>query len=190
MDCSGYKIFTEPSTEPVTAAQMREYLRLADTSQDTMLDTMILSARALLETTTGRIFNASVYTVLFEDFDDDAEYPSLALPVTPAQSITTIHYDVSGVSTLLASTQYELLDYALFPSIVPAYGVTWPVADDGSVIVKVDAGGNTTSKEYKLGCAIIKAIVADLFEHPESSVENAMNDNKSIERMMNAFRTR
>lgn len=190
MDCAGFKIFTEPSSEPVTAAEMRAYLRLSDTSQDTMLDSLILSARAYLEQTTGRVFNSSVYTALYASFDDGSTSPRLSLPVTPAQSITTIYYDVSGVSTLLASTQYELLDYALFPAVVPAYGVTWPVADADSVVVKFSAGGASTSKEYKIGCAVIKAIVADMYEHPEASLETSINDNKSVERLVAGLRTR
>lgn len=190
MDCVGHKIKTEPTVEPVTAAEMREYLRLGDTSMDTMLEAFIASARSYLESVTGRIFCTSTYEVLFEDFNDDAERPCLTLPVTPAQSITSVYYDLSGVSTLLAANQYELRDFALFPSIVPAYGLSWPVVDEDSVIVTVQAGVSNTGVYDKIGCAIIKALVADMFEHPESSVENAMNDNKTIERLMAGWRTR
>jgi uncharacterized phiE125 gp8 family phage protein len=190
MDCVGYKITTEPITEPVTATEMRAYLRLADTSQDTLIDALVASARSTLEKTTGRIFCTSVYEVLFEDFDDDAEYPELRLPVTPAQSITSVYYDVSGVSTLLAGTQYKLRGYAMFPSIVPAYGVSWPIADADTVIVKVSAGVATTGVYDKIGCAIIKALVADLFENPEGNIEKSMSENRTIERMMQSWRTR
>lgn len=188
MDCLGYKLVTAPTVEPVSATEMRAYLRLADTSQDDMLDALIASARAQLEQTTGRIFGASVYDVLFEDFDEDAECPELVFPVTPVSSVTSIYYDVSGVATLLAASQYELSDYALFPKVVPAYSVSWPSADSDSVIVKVSAG--TASDYDKIGCGLIKAIVADLFEHPESNIETALSENRSIERMMNVFRTR
>jgi len=187
MDCSGYKTATEPTAEPVTAAEMRTYLRLDDTGLDTMIEALITAARLLLERTTGRIFCATTIDVLYGDFDEDADYPELLLPVTPVSSITSIYYDVSGVSTLLADTQYELRSYALFPSVVPAYDITWPAADADSVIVKVAAGSATPDK---LGCGIIKAIVADMFEHPESTAEMALTENKSVERMMNAFRTR
>lgn len=190
MDCVGHKIKTQPIVEPVTAAEMREYLRLSDTSLDTMLDAMVASARSYLEVSTGRIFCTSTYEVLFEDFDDDSEYPQLALPITPAQSITSIYYGLSGVSTLLSANQYELKDFALFPVIVPAYGVSWPAADEDSVIVILQAGVANTGTYDKIGCAIIKALVADMFEHPESSVENAMNENRTIERIMAGYRTR
>lgn len=190
MDCSGYKTATEPTVEPVTAAEMRAYLRLDDTSQDTMIDALIASARSLLEKTSGRILCTTVVDVLFEDFDDDAEYPALILPITPVQSITSIYYDISGVSTLLANSQYELRDYALFPSVVPAYRISWPTADEESVIVKVSAGLSVAGPYDKIGCAIIKAMAADLFEHPELTAEMALTENKSVERMMSAFRTR
>jgi len=190
MDCIGYKIATEPTSEPVTAAEMREYLRMDDTSLDSVIEDSISEVRAHLEQTTGRIFLTSVYDVQYKDFDAESLSPSLILPVTPVQSITSIYYELSGVLTLLAATQYKLSGYRLFPEIVPAYGVSWPTADDETVIVKVSAGGLTSSKEYKTGCAIIKAVVADIFEHPEASVEAALSENESIDRILSGYRTR
>jgi hypothetical protein len=58
------------------------------------------------------------------------------------------------------------------------------------VIVEITAGMTSTDAIFKRGCAIIKALVADMFEHPEASIEKSLSENKTIERLMAGFRTR
>lgn len=181
MDCIGYKVTTDAASEPVSAATMKTYLRLSGTTYDTLLEGLITSCRQYLERTTGRIFLGQTISVRYAGFPD-----FFLLPVTPVQSITSVKYDVSGTEYTLAAANYELQDHALFPRIVPAYDVSWPAADENSVIIVVSAGATTADK---LGIAIVQAMVADLFEHPESNVEIALTENRTIERMMNAYRT-
>jgi uncharacterized phiE125 gp8 family phage protein len=189
MDWTGYKIYAEPTVEPVTASDMKEYLRIAssETGHDTLLSGLITAARLHLERVTGRIFCSSTYDVQFASFADVA----LKLPVTPVQSITSITYKVSGVSATLAASQYELKDYGVFPKIVPAYNVSWPDCDSDSVIVRVLAGVAASPGPYdKMGIALLKAIVADLYEHPEQQSEISLTENKAIERLFNSYVTR
>ena len=184
----GYKIYAEPSDEPVTAGDMKNYLRLSsdDAGQNALLEGLITAARMNLERVTGRIFCSATYDVQYSSFADGV----LKLPITPIQSITSITYKSSNVSVTLAASQYELRDYAAMPSIVPKWEVSWPDCDEGTVIVRVLAGVPTTSNYDKMGIAIIKALAADMFEHPESQSEISLTENKSIERLFNAYHTR
>lgn len=186
MNCTGFKIYAEPTVEPVTAADMRDYLRIpaTDTGHDTLLSGLISATRIMLERTTGRIFCSSTYDVQFASFAGC----ELVLPVTPVQSITSITYKISNVSTTLASSQYELQDYKFFPSIKPAWEVSWPDSDDNTVVVRVLAGAATVYD--KIGVAIIKAIVADVFEHPEMQIEISLTENKAVQNLLNCWRTR
>lgn len=187
MDCIGFKVYTEPIVEPVTAADMKEYLRIpsTETGHDALLGGLISAARVNLERVTGRIFCSSTYDVQYRSFGDI----ELKLPVTPIQSITSIVYKISNTAYTLAVNQYELRSYKTFPTIVPAYDVSWPAVDDESVVVRVLAGA-AASPYDKLGIALIKAIAADMYEHPEAQSEISLTENKAIERMINAYATR
>ena len=186
MDCTGFKIYTEPTVEPVTVSEMKSYLGLdaSSSDDDDKLGGMISSARVHLERVTGRIFCTSVYDVQFKSFSDI----ELKLPFTPVQSVSSIIYKLSGVSVTLAADQYQLSDYKLFPHIEPAYGVSWPSCDEYSVIARITAG--KTSAYDKIGLALIKAVAADLFEHRESQNEISLTENKAINRLYNSFITR
>ena len=189
MNWTGYKIYTEPVDEPVTAADMKEYLRIAstETGHDALLSGLITAVRIHLERVTGRIFCSSTYDVQFTSFVDGV----LGLPITPVQSITSIVYKSSNVSATLAASQYELRDYTLLPTIIPAWGISWPDCDEGTIAVRVLAGVADSPGVYdKLGAALIKAIVADLYEHPEQQSEISLIENKAIERLFNSYITR
>lgn len=187
MDCMGYLVYTEPTTEPVSASEMLSYLNISssDTSHNTVLEAMITAARQQIERVTGRIFCTTTHDVQYRYFPSDM----LALPLRPVQSITSIKYKVSGVLTTLSSSAYELQSYKFFPEIWPAYGYTWPSADENSVIVRI-LTGFTTSPYDAHGKQILKAIVADMFEHREVSSEISLSANASYDRIMGAYSTR
>lgn len=187
MDCIGFKIYTEPVIEPIVAADMKGYLPISssETAHDVLLNALISAARVNLERVTGRIFCSSTYDVQYRSFGDI----ELKLPITPVQSVTSIVYKISNTAYTLAANQYELRSYKTFPTIVPAYDVSWPAVDEESVIVRILAGV-AASPYDKLGIAIIKAIVTDLFMHPEAQIETTLTENRAVERMINAYMTR
>ena len=187
MDWMGFKIYAAPTVEPVTLPEMRTYVGLGqdETGNDLQLSAAISAARIHLEKVTGRIFCTSTYDVQFKSFADFA----LKLPVTPVQSVTSVVYKSSNVPATLAINLYELSDYGVFPVVKQPWNVTWPDADEASVIVRIIAG--LASGPYdKLGVAIVKAIAADLFLHSESQSEINLTLNECIERMINSYGTR
>jgi uncharacterized phiE125 gp8 family phage protein len=186
MDCIGFKVYAEPIVEPVTLAEMRKYAARdsSDTTWDDFFSLHISAARIEIERVTGRIFCSSTYDVQFKSFSDT----ELKLPVTPVQSVTSIVYKISNVAYTLAANQYELRSYKTFPLIVPAWDVSWPAVDEESVVVRVLAGNASTYD--KMGCALIKAMVADVFEHRESQSEISLTRNQGVERIYNAYHTR
>ena len=186
MDCIGFKIYMEPVLEPVTASDMKEYLRIpsTDTGHDALLGTLISAARIHVERVTGRIFCSSTYDIQYRFLDTE-----LKIPVTPVQSVTSVVYKISNATYTLPANQYELRSYKTFPVIVPAWDVSWPAVDEDSVIIRVLAGV-AASPYDKIGMTLIKAIVADMYVHPESQSEISLTDNKQIERLFNSFVTR
>jgi uncharacterized phiE125 gp8 family phage protein len=67
MDWTGIKIKTAPAVEPVTVQEMREYLSLGGTEDDTLLTGLITAARAALEKMTGRTFITTTYQCIMTD---------------------------------------------------------------------------------------------------------------------------
>jgi uncharacterized phiE125 gp8 family phage protein len=186
MDCLGWKVATEATSEPVSVADAKLHLRLDETGYDeTLLPALIKGARQYVERVTSRHLAQQVV---------EARYPYLdspmRLPTTPARSIVSIVYQVSGVTTTLDSVAvallYEIQDQSVFPSLVQVYGSSLPTCDDDSVLVRYNSGPTTPDQ---VGCAIIRAIVADLFERPEASVEQNVSENKTIQRALDAYNT-
>lgn len=176
MGWTGITLKTAPSVEPVTAAQMREYLRLSDTSQDTLLESLITAARCAVEGDTGRTLITTSHYVYFDAFEEVME---LARP--PVQSITAIkYYDESNVQRTLASTEYVLDAATLFGRLYPAYENAWPGTASRKNAVEVDLkcgyGDNPTDVPEALRVAV-KMLAADLYEHPEANSESSLSEN-------------
>jgi len=94
-----------PAAEPMTTAVAKTFLRQTDATDDTLIDTMIASAREWCEAYTGRAFINQTWTQIV-----DWGFPSVfILPHAPLSSVTSIAYvDTAGTSQTLASTEYTV----------------------------------------------------------------------------------
>jgi uncharacterized phiE125 gp8 family phage protein len=136
-----FYVKTQPSAEPVTAAEIRDELRLDDTSQDTMIGRHITAARMAVET---KLHRTLINTVLVATFDGFPSDPNMfALPRGPYVSVDEITYiDEDGDSQTLAASGYRA-DLKSFPCrIEPAFGETWPTTRNviSAVSVEYTAG--------------------------------------------------
>ena len=121
---AGISVITDTTTEPLTTAYVRDYLRVDDTIDNTIIDNLIKSARILTENYTGRTL-CNKTLKLSVDFVNELDHdlwegmrvaPDLALkqnyitlPQSPVSSITHIkYYDDSDNPTTYASTKYYL----------------------------------------------------------------------------------
>jgi uncharacterized phiE125 gp8 family phage protein len=101
---------TAPASEPVTLAEVKEWLRMVsgDTSQDTTLNTLISACRIKAENYTGRSFVARTYTW---ELDSKEATGTIWLPRPDVTSITSLKtYDSDGNPTTVTSTNYELVE--------------------------------------------------------------------------------
>lgn len=129
-------IKTAPAAEPITLAEMRTHLGIAqdtDTSRDTVITGRIVSAREWAEEYTRRAFITQTWTAYGSDFPGDrslivsgngADCGAIKLR-GKLQSVTHVKYlDIDGVQQTLPTTDY-LVDL-ITNSVVPAYNTTWP----------------------------------------------------------------
>ena len=123
---------------PITLAEAKAQCRISDTSEDTLVATLINAARDYIENTTGIVCGTATKVLRYNDFAD-------RLPIyrAPVASVTSVSYTASdGSETTLASNQYRLRERHGVVTLQPAHGVTWPATEviDGAVTVTVSAG--------------------------------------------------
>src|SRR3954454_16812626 len=94
-----------PAVEPVTLAEMRAYLRLADGAEDDLVATLVKAARLLVEAASGRqLIEQSGRLVL----DRWPARRTVLLPLSPLIRSERVRvFDRDGVGTDLATTLYR-----------------------------------------------------------------------------------
>jgi len=96
------RVTTDLTAEPVLKAVMRNYLEFTatDTTEDTLIESMIKSARIKIENMCNVALGEKTLTVLFKA--DEVVNDSVVLPYIPFVSITTVKLvDISGNKTTL-----------------------------------------------------------------------------------------
>lgn len=153
------QIKTDLVTEPVTVAEMRDYLNIDFGSWDTLLATLITGARSKMERYTGCTFGTKTLVATFQKVADNID-----IPYGPIQSITHVKsIDEAGVkSTLTAGTDY-LVTGNNFKNI-RFYGINTPIE------IEYVAGYNPLPGDLKV--AIMKQVGMD-FEFRENVMDSS-----------------
>lgn len=187
MDWTGIKIKTASAVEPVTVQEMREYLSLGGTEDDTLLTGLITAARAALEKMTGRTFITTTYQLYYDGFF----LSSVKLARPPVQSVSSITYvDDDGVTQTLPSSLYTVDISSLYGRISPAYGEIWPTtrAQDNAVCIEFKAGyGDAAASVPEPLKIAIKMLAADVYEHREANIEIALSKNRSLDFLLAGY---
>lgn len=170
-------LLSESSTEPVTVAEFRIYLRMGSTdstSEDGLLTSFLSVARQKAENITRRSLVSQTWRLTLDEFPHwDTELPRAApLSTTSTAVIITFVTDTTaGTSTTLSSTGYAV-DSASTPArIYPSYQNDWPSNvrdDDNAVTIQYITGYSTVPEPIKNW---IKMVAADLYENRQGLVE-------------------
>ena len=123
-----YKVVTPVAVEPLTVPEVRLHLRLdASTTEDSLLFSLIKTAREYCEKYTGRALAPQTLEVLMDAFPCAW---AISLPMAPLTSVTSIKYtDSAGTETTLAASEYIVDTDSRVGRVVLAYGKTWPTFD-------------------------------------------------------------
>jgi len=178
------KVLAQPAVEPVTLADMKEFLRVDATTEDAMISALISAAREHVERFTRRTLIYTAYRMTIDLFPDgDIELPRSVAISAAANTITGINYatprirywDTDGnQQTMVVDTDYELLLDDNPPRIVTPALELWPLTYSGQRgAVEVDfiagygAAGNTVPPMLRHA---IKMMVSHWYEHREAVV--------------------
>lgn len=126
------KLITGPTVWAAGAGDVREWGRINDSIEDSVILDRIKSATDLIERFTDRILCSQTWEIKLDCF------PAweIQLPKGPWQSITSVkYYNTAGTLTTLASTGYLLDDYG--GRLSPAVDEEWPATQDRMNAVEV-----------------------------------------------------
>lgn len=146
---------------------MRTYLRVDDTSLDTVISSLIVAARLYCEAFQNRTYVTQTWEWTLDSFPN----MPLKLPNPPLQSVSNITYtDKDGVQTTWDVSNY-IVDTSSEPGrITFSYGNQWPDVTlqpvNGFKIQFISGYGDATAVPENVKNAI-KIYVAHRFENPE-----------------------
>lgn len=190
----GLTLTTAPASEPVSRADMKEHLRIAsaDTTYDSLVDALIVSARRLVEARSHRALIHRTLTATLDYFPGNNE--PIYLPWSPLSSVTSVYYiDAEGNSTLWASTEYLAITNKEPGRIVLKYDKTWPTTryqPQAATIVYVaghaSSAGATVPQE---ATHCIKMLCSHWFENPAAVITGttAMALPFAVESLLQSF---
>lgn len=181
-----------PTTEIVTRTEAKNHLRVDITSDDTLIDNLIIASRQYCELYTNRAFRVRTSRADVSHFDD-----TMRLPFSPIISVGSVKYwstDSPSTLTTLATTHYELSrNY-----VSRKYNGVWP-----SVFPRPDAVQITYTHGYQSTTSpattepvpvAVKAaallIIGDLYENREGQVlyPGQIQENKTVQMLLSAYR--
>lgn len=115
------RLITAASSEPLTRLQVKKHLRLVVedddefTSQDDMIDDLIITARQMAEENMNRVVKAQTleWVGWLDYFDEPLTFPDVEdTPIHPIRQIVSVKYfDSSDVEQTLDSSNYSFADY-------------------------------------------------------------------------------
>ena len=149
-------------TEPVTTAEFKTFSGYSGTDQDSLISSLITSARQFLENETGLSCIPKSYQCEFYRydvyFDELDQLGWFTLPFSPVTSITSV--TIGGVATTYS--QKGLKRVEICPDQVISTGTT-----NNAIAVEFIAGESNT----QIKNAILR-IVSDMFNNREDNVSS------------------
>lgn len=164
----GLTIYVEPVIEPVTLAEVKNFLRITDTDDDVLLTQQIAAARRHAEKETRRQLIEATFKLWLDEFPE-----TIYLPRPPLISVTSpiAYTDVTGAAATF--TNYQVTQGREPAIIEPAYGYSWPstLAQREAVVITYKAGYGTTAASVPAGIRMaIMGLVAHMYENREPVV--------------------
>jgi uncharacterized phiE125 gp8 family phage protein len=116
-------VTVDPTVEPVTVTELKEFARIDGTDEDTLLGTIIISVRQAMELFLRRALVEQTIQMTFDFWD--VEMIELARP--PLLSISKVFtLDEDDTETTYSSTNYYTITEAIPGKIVIKQGATLP----------------------------------------------------------------
>lgn len=118
-----YRLATAAASEPVTAADVKLYARVAHSVEDALITSWIAAARKLAEDYQHRAYIEQTWQLAYDDFPDSC----ILMPRPPLISVESIkYYDYADNETVFSAANYSVDTLSEVGRIFLNYGVQWP----------------------------------------------------------------
>lgn len=165
------RLVTEPTEEPVTVDEAKDWLRITDESEDYLIASLIVAARQYAETFLQRAIVSQTWELGLDDFPSNGV---IKLPFPNLISVSSVkYYDDTNVQQTLSSDNYLVITNSLPGQVELKYGFVWPstYTRSNAVLVEFVAGyGDSSLVPDGLKTAIL-SLVAHYFENRQPVAE-------------------
>ena len=166
-----WKVTTQPSSEPITLAEAKNYLKVDEATDDSLIGDLIKGARQEIE----RSCNIGLLPqTITETFDDWPSVRSWELSLSPLRTVSAISYlDSAGSVQTWASGNYVVDDYQDPPRVQRSSAGTFPTLYDqiNSVSAVYSVGWDDASAMPAPIKRAILMTLADAYENRENYVK-------------------
>lgn len=161
------KLITAPTQDPVTLAEMKEYLRVDGTEFDVTISSLIKAAREACQDFQNRAYFTQTWELSFDDFP---RMP-IEIPLPPLQSVTSVKYiDANGNEASINLADF-IIDTDSEPGrIAFKTNKSWPhvtLQDINAVKIRFVAGYNDINKVPSAIKLAYMLYVSHRFTNPE-----------------------
>lgn len=159
----------------------------SDTTEDTLLSTLITAARKEVEKITHRALITQTWDLWLDEFPSES---FIKVPKGKLQSITSFAYtDSGGTTTTMTATTDYLVDTNSDPGrIVLPYGVSWPspiLYPMNPIAIRFVCGYGLTAADVEAGLrTAIKMMVEDMYNSRDAKtilpIAQTITENKTV----------
>ncbi len=176
----GLSVSSGPAAEPVSVSEAKLHLRVDQSTDDTPIGVMIVSARKYWEKILNRTFVNTTLVYTLDAFPVGTR-DFIRPPRAPLGSVTSIAYvDINGSSQTWASSNYTVSTDLEPGRIGLAFNASWPTTQDvmDAVTITYVAGyGAAASNLDEDIISLVLLSVGDLYEHRSEQSEIRLEDN-------------
>ena len=166
-----WKVTTAPATEVWTLSEVKNYLKVDTSADDTLITTLLQSAREVAE----RYLNQALITQTITEKLDRLSNPTIYLSVSPVMSVSSFQYADSQNTTQTYNASNYIVDTFDKPARLSlAYGKTWPTLygniNDVTITYTAGYGSTAASVPMQIRQAILM-MIADSYDNREDYVK-------------------
>jgi uncharacterized phiE125 gp8 family phage protein len=182
------KLITAPAAPLITLDEAKAHCRVDHTDDDTLIESIVEAVTSHLDGYHGMTHRALV-TQRWEDaftcFDGD-----MRLTQSPCASIVSVTYtDGAGSDLVIDSAQYAVLTDIIGSFVIPAPGLSWPMASAirrDAVRIRYDAGQSAADVPASIKAAAL-LMIGDLYRNRETAAIGAQASEIPMSATVNAL---
>jgi len=166
-----WKVTTAPVNEPWTLSDVKNYLKVDTSADDTLITTLISAARQAAES----YLNMALITQTVTEKLDRLNSPTLYLSVSPVISVSNFQYaDSQNTTQTFVSTNYVVDTFSNPARLSLAYGKTWPTLygniNDVTITYTAGFGTEASGVPTQIRQAMLM-MIADSYDNREDYVK-------------------